>query len=263
MAQYFNAPPEVVKKDFLDPLLDPKGEYNPATIPLKWWDDQLALFKEDVPIGIKRKIENKIANVLLLQEKHDAATKSMLEDPKSYETWKKKNDEEADRAYNAAIADEVTKIAQENKAIAEIFPIPTTGITDPVRLEAIKKHNALYDELNNDFSTFIKDIGTGPRAAARRALQFLELRENNKAILGSAKAKETEWESSKKDLETNLAKAKEKITQLEAEVTTRRKVIDAPLKNTAGQAGKPTPEKKPLPQGQKGGLDKVFDAWKL
>lgn len=257
MALYFDAEPDKIKEDFLDPLLT---KYKPSQLPPEWWDQQIEAMTK-CPRSTKLKIEGKIAGVLNLQEKHDLAAKNLAENTQSYADWNKKTMEAGAKEYQGMVADEVSKMAREDPEIAAFMPIPTDGINDPDKLNAIRKSNARYPELENKFRSILTDFSTGPRSSARRAMEFIKVTEGYNALKESAKTKDEETAAVRETLEQELKESKEEIANLRAEVTKKRKLGDIPLKPDSGSTAKSEPQKAPLPKDARKSLTKAFDEW--
>ena len=193
----------------------------------------------------KEKVRQKVANLQLLQEKHDEAARDLATNKLSYEGWKSKQEEQGKIAYQQNMVDEMRRIAAEDPEIGGIMPLATDGITDPKQIDAIRLHNQRFQELDKSFGDLIRDMNEGPRKAARRATEYLKLRESNKILNQSLSTKDSEFEAFKTAKEAEIAKMTKEIEGLKTEVTTRRKVADAPLKPTAGAGSPKTEQTKP------------------
>jgi hypothetical protein len=68
MAQYFDAKPEIIKEQFLDPL---KANFSPKTLPDEWLDEQIGLMK--APNSIKAKIKQKFEAARELEKQYEQA----------------------------------------------------------------------------------------------------------------------------------------------------------------------------------------------
>lgn len=261
MAKHFNGTPEEIKSKFLEPM---EKDYRPHQIPEQWWDTQLGLMKEGTSETVKQKIRQKIANVMLLQEQHDVAANDLATNKDSYAEWKRKSDEEAGRMYQALVMDEAVKTLNARPDLAEIVrPLATDGIKDQEKIKAILEHNKRAAALDQSFTTIIRDFGSGPRQAARVAIELIELREQNKIVADSIAKHKSDLESLKKSSDAELKAKEAEILALKSEVATRRKVADAPLKPNAGSGAKPAKEKPKLPLSSTKSLSEAFDSWKL
>ncbi len=258
MALYFDAEPDKIKEDFLDPLLT---KYKPSNLPAEWWDKQMEAMTK-CPKSTKLKIEHKIAQVQLLQEKHDLAAKNLAENTQSYAEWNQKTMEAGQKEYAGLIQDEVTKMAREDPEVANFMPVPIEGITDPDKIAAIKRANARFPELERTFRSVLSDHQTGPRAAARRAMEFIKVTEGYNGLKQAVEEKDKEFATIKESLEKELKEAKDEITSLKTEVTKKRKLSDIPLKGDSGSATKSEPQKAPLPKDGRRSLSAAFDSWK-
>jgi hypothetical protein len=68
MALYFDAEPEAIKEQFLDPL---KANFSPKTLPYEWLDEQIGLMK--APNSIKAKIKQKFEAARELEKQYEQA----------------------------------------------------------------------------------------------------------------------------------------------------------------------------------------------
>jgi hypothetical protein len=236
MALYFDAPRQQIEKDFLTPL---KTKFTPSQLPPEWWEQQADLMTK-APKAIRTKIDQKIANVLLLQEKHDAKAAEFANDPQSFATYQRKHMSEAAAQYEGNVRDEVAKAFKTDFAdIADWQPKPLDGVHDPNRRASIERHNARFNSLEKDFQALMRDFTSGPRSAARRALEFLRMRE--------------------KLADPKLKDAVGRVKQLEGEVKAKRKLTDIPQRGRAG--GKTQQVSKKLPLSGRKSLDDSFREW--
>lgn len=260
MAKWFDAPEEKIKSDFIDPLLN---KFRPSSLPPEWWDTQLDLATK-APQSIKAKLQQKVANLLLLQEKHDLRARELSDNKLSYADWQKKSQEEGVRAYEASIRDEVQKASKEDPEVDAFMPKSLDGITDAEKISEIKKRNERFPELESRFQSVIRDFNSGPRATARRALEFIKATEGFSEAKDKLATKEEELATLTDKHESELKALKEDNDRLREEVKTKRRISDAPLKPSVGGNGaKATPEKKPLIKDSRKSLNQAFDEWKL
>jgi hypothetical protein len=80
MARYFDAPAEKIKEEFLDPL---KKSFTPDQLPAEWFQQQVGLM--NAPEVVKRKIETKWAEVMLLQERQDKKARELAANYDAYQ----------------------------------------------------------------------------------------------------------------------------------------------------------------------------------
>jgi hypothetical protein len=236
MALYFDASREKIEKDFLIPL---KTKFSVSQLPVEWWSSQVELMTR-APQAIKNKIEQKIANVLLLQEKHDVKANEFANDPQSFNTYQAKHQQEAAKTYENCVRDEVGKAFKSDFAdISHWQPKSLENVNDPNRRAAIEKHNAKFQALEQDFQEIMRDFNSGPRSAARRALEYLRMRE--------------------KLADPKLQEAPGKVTQLRSEVKTKRRLTDLPQRGGNGGKGQAAP--KTLPHSGRKSLEESFREW--
>lgn len=260
MAKWFDAPEEKIKSDFVDPLLN---KFRPSSLPPEWWDTQLDLATK-APQSIKAKLQQKVANLLLLQEKHDLRARELSDNKFSYADWQKKSQEEGAKAYEASIRDEVQKASKEDPEVDAFMPKSLDGITDAEKISEIKKRNERFPELESRFQSVIRDFNSGPRATARRALEFIKATEGFSEAKDKLATKEEELATLTDKHESEIKALKEDNDRLREEVKTKRRISDAPLKPSVGGNGaKATPEKKPLIKDSRKSLNQAFDEWKL
>jgi hypothetical protein len=260
MSKYFDAPEEKVKEEFLDPLL---SKFRPSQLPPEWWESQtLLMTKASAPI--KRKIEQKIANVLLLQEKHDLKARELSENKLSYADWQKKSQEEGAKIYEANIRDQVQQEAKADPVVAAFMPQSLEGVTDPEKLSEIKKRNEKFPELEQRFQAVVRDFNSGPRAAAKRALEFIKVTEGLSEAKDKLATRDEEVATMVEKHEKELKALKEDNEKLREEVKAKRRISDITTKPSAGNgAAKATPEKKKAPVDGRRSLGDAFADWKL
>jgi hypothetical protein len=237
MSQYFDADPQQVKADFTDPLLE-SGQFNPGNIPASWWDEQSALMHK-APPAIKEKIRQKVANVLLLQERHDEAAKTLSTDSNSYAKWQREQQQkqlqEGQRVWQEATRDESEKALAE-EAFRDLAEARTRLLAGN---DSDKK---AFEGAVNDVNKFISDVLSGPRTAIRRGMEFLQLRIRVEKLAG---------------LEEDLAAANKEIVRLKGRVVQSRKTVDAPF--SGGHAsGASKPAAPGLPKDGLKSLDAAF-----
>lgn len=266
MSKYFEASEEAIKKEFLDPLLT---KFRPSQLSPEWWESQVELMTK-APAPIRRKIEQKIANVLLLQEKHDSRAKELSENKESYIEWQKATMETAAKEFESSVRDEVEKVKKEDPEVAALMAESLDGVTDKDKIEAIKRKNEKFPELERQFQSIIRDFALGPRSSARRALEFIKATEG----LNEAKdmlitkeealvAKDEEIATQAEKFQKEISTLKEDNERLRSEVKTKRQISDAPLRPSSGNGAKGTPEKQKLPTDSRKSLNSAFDDWKL
>jgi hypothetical protein len=240
MAQYFDAPQEKIKADFLDPLLT---KFNASMLPPEWYDEQLNAMTK-APQSIKAKIQAKIANVLNLQERHDAKAREFAENPQSFAAHQQQQQENYVKEFRAAVEDEVINkcLNGDRKDLGERWlPKPLDGVTNPAQRAAIEKRNEYFHkQLDPQFRKLMADFSGGPRAQARRAIEFLELKDTFREY-GDPK---------------ELSK---EVEQLKKELGHKRKVGDSVLRG--GNAGTSKPSSTPLPKSGSKSLQRAFDSW--
>lgn len=259
MSKYFDASEDEIKSKFLDPL----KKFKVSELPPEWWEQQSDLMVK-APVPVKRKIEQKIANVLLLQEKHDLKARELSENKLSYADWNKKTQEEGAKVYESCIRDEVEKVRKEDPMVEAFMPKTLEGITDPKQLDSIKKINEKFPERERVFQSVIRDFNSGPRAAARRALEFVKATEGLSEAKDKLATKDEEVAGLIEKHESEVKSLKEDNERLRDEVTKKRRLSDAPLKPSAGGNGtKATPEKKKAPLDGRKSLGDAFADWKL
>jgi len=118
------------------------------------------------------------------------------------------------------------------------FPKPLDGVTNPAQRAAIEKRNEYFQkELDPQFRKLMSDFAAGPRAQARRAIEFLELKDTFREY-GDPK---------------ELTK---EVEQLKKELGIKRKLSDTALRG--GTAGKSTPKATSLPKDSRKSLDSAF-----
>lgn len=259
MSKYFDATEDEIKSKFLDPL----KKFKVSELPPEWWEQQSDLMVK-APAPVKRKIEQKIANVLLLQEKHDLKARELSENKLSYADWQKKTQEEGAKIYEANIRDQVQQEAKSDSIVASFMPQSLEGITDPDKISEIKKRNDKFPELEQKFQAVIRDFNSGPRASAKRALEFVKVTEALSEVKDKMATKDEELATLTENHEKELKALKEDNEKLREEVKAKRRISDAPLRPNAGGNGvKATPEKKPAPKDGRKSLSQAFDEWKL
>jgi hypothetical protein len=235
MAQYFDAPAEQIRKDFIDPL---KKDFTPAQLPNEWWQQQTELMTK-APGPVKRKIEQKIANLLLLQEQHDRAANEFAASPKSFHTFEEGKRREADEAFGRAVQ------ARVEATLEKVSPFYFE-----LRKKVLLGDQAAIMEFQpteDKFRQFLNIVRSGdPNATTDIATQFVEM---ERRLAGLS------------DVEAQLKKAKDEIATLRRGETKRRQVADAPMKGGTGRTS--TPDKAPLPHSATKSLASAFESWRL
>jgi hypothetical protein len=200
-------------------------------------------------------LSSQIPEVLDLKQKGYDFLKDVSQNAEKYQNFEQQNRQQYANDYQNLISDEVQKVIhQERTHLKEILPIDITKITDPQERAKAETHNQRFQQLERDFSTLVKDFNTGPRAAARRGMEFIELRENFLAHQKILEAKEAE-----------LKAANDENAQLRKESGAKRKVSDAPFSRNGLPSGTPTSKgtKPPAPKlgesNSRNSLRKAFD----
>lgn len=107
MCLYFDADPAQIKAEFKDPLLA-SGKFNPSNLPPDWWDSQVELMSKAPPV-VKRKIQEKIAHVLQLQENHDKAAQELAGNQGSFAKYQQESQQRQARDWESAARGESVK----------------------------------------------------------------------------------------------------------------------------------------------------------
>jgi hypothetical protein len=238
MSEYFDADPAQIKSDFTDPLLE-SGKFNPGNLPPDWWDSQVELMSKAPPV-VKRKVQEKIANVLLLQERHDNAARELAGNQGSFEKYKQQSQQRLAKNWESAIRGEAVKALGEPgfEEWADLRKRADEGDAD-AKAEVAKAE----EELGKIFS----DLNTMPGSAIRRGLKVLSLQKQ------AAKAAA---------LEADLKEANREIKRLKGNVVQNRKAKDAPFSGGHG-SGPAKPAAPGLPVDGRKSLDETFRNWKL
>jgi hypothetical protein len=235
MALYFDAPQEQIKKDFLDPL---KKDFTPSQLPSEWWQQQTELMTKASP-PIKRKIEQKIANLLLMQEQHDRAANEFAGSPKTFYTWEEGKRREADEAFGRAVQARVE--ATLEKVSPFYFELRRKVLAGD------KSAIAEFQPTEDKFRNFLNIVRSGnPEATTDIATQFVEM-ERRLAELSN--------------VHDELKEAQAEIAELRRTETKKRKLSDAPMRSGSGKTS--TPQKEPLPHSASKSLASAFESWRL
>jgi hypothetical protein len=235
MAQYFDAPAETIKRDFVDPL---KRDFTPGQLPVEWWQQQTELMTK-APGPVKRKIEQKIANLLLLQEQHDRAAQEFSGNPKSFWTWQEGKRREADEAFGRAVQARVE--ATLEKVSPFYFELRKRVLAND------KSAIAEFQPIEDKFRNFLNTARSGNAdATTDLATQFVEMERRLEEL---------------SDVEDRLKEAQAENTELRRLETKKRKLSDAPMRSGSGKTA--TPEKPSLPHSARQSLEKAFSQWRL
>jgi hypothetical protein len=245
MAQYFDASPERVKAEFLDPLM--KNWPDPASLTSDWWTSQLDRATKASPLD-RQRIINKLGNLSLLQEQRKQLMAEIARDPQNFQRYQEVRRNQEVQAYENEIRSAAEDLfAGQMKHLAEWRDKPLDGVTDPHRLEELKKHNARFQNLQNTFSDVIRTFNSGGRGACKVAMEYIEMSEKVKEIPELTKENE--------ELRARVAK-------LTGQVVAKRKLSDGPLRSMTPRPLRPAKETTPLPKDSRGSLGKAFDDWK-
>jgi hypothetical protein len=234
MAKYFDAPEETIRKDFLDPL---KKDFSPSNLPAEWWQQQTELMTK-APAPIKRKIERKIADLLLLQEKHDVAARELTGNGASFASYREKSRKEAGEAWARAVQARVETTLEK-----------TSPYYFELRKRVLAGDKAAATEFapaEEKFRNFLNAVGSGPDATTDIATEYVEMGRRLAEL---------------SDVEAQLKNAKDEIAELRRTETKKRKVADAPMKAGSGRTS--TPDKVPLPHSASKSLASAFEQWRL
>jgi hypothetical protein len=192
------------------------------------------------PESIKTKIPQKVANVLLLQERHDNAAKELVGNQGSFEKYRQESQQRLAKNWESAIRGEAVKALGE------------PGFEEWADLrkradEGDKEAKAEVAKAEEELGKIFSDFNTMPGTAIRAGLKILTLQKQ------AAKAT---------TLEADLKEANREIKRLKGNVVQSRKAKDAPFSGGHG-SGPAKPAAPGLPVDGPKSLDETFRNWKL
>ena len=193
-----------------------------------------------VPLDRQRLI-NKLGK---LQQQRTQLMAELARDPQNFQHYQEVRRNQEVQAYENEIRSAAEELfAGEMKHLADWRDKPLDGVTDPHRLEELKKHNARFQDLQNSFSNVIRTFNSGGRGSCKVALEYVEMAEKVKEIPAKdAKIKELE----------------DRIARLTGAVKIKRKAVDLPF-NGSLKPVSPSKETTPLPKSSRDSLARAFE----
>jgi hypothetical protein len=170
----------------------------------------------------------------------------MLTNEQARLALQQRNQEAYAREYRTNIEDEVGIAIRSDMAhLGKYLPKPLDGVTDAAERAEIQERNRYFDQvLEPEFQKVVVDALSGPRAVARRALKYIDMREEIKSLRKVAEEKKT--------LDSELEAAKKEISRMKDKRGLYGKLRDIPLKPTAGTgSGKIQPRASKLSDSSK------------
>jgi hypothetical protein len=233
MAQYFDAPQEQIQKDFLDPL---RKDFTPHDLSAEWWDQQIGLMTK-APHSIKAKIQQKVANLLLLQERHDSKARELTSSPQNFHTWQEGKRREADEAFGRSVQ------ARVESTLEKVSPFYFE-----LRKRVLAGDKAAITEfapVEEKFRNFLNTVRSGD------ANSTTDIAEEN-VEMGRRL-------SELSDVADRLKEAEDENDKLRDELKRQRKTKDAPFRNR----NVPTKQQAPtaLPHSARKSLQSAFERW--
>jgi hypothetical protein len=232
MAQYFDASEQEIKEKFLDPL---KKDFTVAQLPPEWWSQQTELMTK-APGPIKRKIERKIADLLLLQEKHDKVAREFAASPESFHSWQEQQAIQAGEAWKKAVETRVEKSLKEKsphyyELRRRVLDGDKTAITE-------------FAPAEQQFRNVLQAAQSGPDPLTDLAVEFVESQRRLAELA---------------DVEDRLKEAEDDNDKLRDELKKQRKAKDAPFRNRNVATKQQAPPA--LPHSARKSLQSAFDRW--
>jgi chromosome segregation ATPase len=258
--------PEKVK-EFSDTLHTKCG---PMDVKPERWQEYLDVAKEGqlasaFDIG---RLQNRISKLTEQQMDYQEEARKLTSDQNGYDQWKAKQQEAASLAYGNIIRDSVAKaLAGDKKHLSKYAVQVTEGVKDPQKLRELADHNAKATKIEESFRDFLIRFNSSAEGAALATLDYIEANEGLKEAQEELKEANTQLKDIKAAFEklkgtngSEVEELKSRIKTLEAEIGTRRKVADIPMKPVSGPA-KGGRDIAKLPKGQDGGLREAFKNW--
>jgi hypothetical protein len=162
MSRFFNAPAEQIKEQFLDPL---KNHFTPDQLTAEWFQEQVGLM--NCPEVVKRKIETKWAEVMLLQERQDQKARELAAN------YDADQQQIATQNYTATLRSECENALDDDREFSDLRKIRDRANAGD------QKAKAEFDKLEREVFVpylvkLLTDKPTTPvGAAARKALRHV------------------------------------------------------------------------------------------
>jgi hypothetical protein len=204
ICKFLPGDPEGNKKTWLQPL---KTEFRPTSqrygeITEDWWRNTIGAMQCD---GLtKQSVFNEVVKLKGLEQKYKDTALKIATNPESLEELRR-DDQKAYQAENEKFAKQYADMVRDE--VEKELKIPELKYFHGIR----EKEPEKFAKIENEFQAVLKDFNTGPRAAAKRAVEFMHLKEQV----------------------AELKRVKAENERLRKSVGLTRRVQDAPLRRSS------------------------------